>query len=150
MNRDWQHLENGTVPNPSDVARGPQLYDNHLYFNFGGVAAQDPVSYMKVICNYTGIISATAIGNAPIVTGEWAISTAFPTNDTFLKQWGDAQKLAYSRGAGWMFWNWKVDADATVPQQKMWSYRDALAGGVVTQKPDEYFDVNVCAPYHSG
>jgi len=69
MNRDWQHFENGTVPNPSDVARGPQLYDNHLYFNFGGVAAQDPESYMKVICNYTGIISTTAIGNAPIVTG---------------------------------------------------------------------------------
>jgi hypothetical protein len=49
-----------------------------------------------------------------------------------------------------MFWNWKVDADATVPQQKMWSYRDALAGGVVTQDPDEYFDMNVCAPYLSG
>jgi hypothetical protein len=69
MNRDWQYLDNGTVPNPADAAHGPQLYDNHLYFNFGGVAAQDPVSYMKVICNYTGIIKATAIGNAPIVTG---------------------------------------------------------------------------------
>jgi len=31
-----------------------------------------------------------------------------------------------------MFWNWKVDADATVLQQKMWSCRDAVAGGIVT------------------
>jgi len=75
-----------------------------------------------------------------MVAAEWALSTTFPTNDTFLRQWGDTQKLAYSQGAGWMFWNWKVDPDAKVPQQKMWSYRDALAGGVITPKPDQYFD----------
>jgi len=149
MDRDWQYRKNGTVPNPTVAAHGPQLYDNHLYFNFGGVAAQDPDSYMRVICNYTGITKETAIGDVPIVTAEWAISTAFPTDDTFLRHWGDAQKLAYSQGAGWMFWNWKVDPDATVPQQKMWSYRDALAGGVVTAKPDQYFDPNVCTTYFS-
>lgn len=75
MDRDWQYLKNGTVPNPTDAAHGPQLYDNHLYFNFGGVAAQDPDSYMKVICNYTGITRETSIGDAPIVTGAFAASS---------------------------------------------------------------------------
>ena len=75
MDRDWQYLKNGTVPNPTDAAHGPQLYDNHLYFNFGGVAAQDPDSYMRVICNYTGITKETAIGDAPIVTGAFTASS---------------------------------------------------------------------------
>ncbi|KAF9512313.1 glycoside hydrolase family 5 protein [Hydnum rufescens UP504] len=147
MNRDWQHLANGTVPNPADAARGPQIYDNHLYFNFGGVAAQNPTAYMQVICNLTRVADAAAISNAPLYFGEWAISTAFATNDTFLKMWGDAQKQAYSQGAGWSFWAWKVDPDATVLDQRMWSYRDAIAGGVMTKKPDEYFTPDVCAPF---
>lgn len=100
--------------------------------------------------------------------GEWSLATNFPsvTSDAFLKKWGDAQKLAYSKGAGWMFWyvaltfdsagsrltrqicrNWKVDADADVPDQRMWSYRDAVAGGVMTRVPSAVFDVDVCAPY---
>lgn len=100
--------------------------------------------------------------------GEWAISTNFTTTDDFLRKFGDAQKMVYSQGAGWMFWNWKVDSDAMVPKQKMWcgkshciwleghdalislpfrSYRDALASGVLTPQPGHYFDVDVCAPY---
>ena len=103
------------------------------------------------------------------LSGEWAISTAFSsTTDAFLKQWGDAQKLAYSKGGGWIFWNWKVDPDAQVPEQKMWyvfvasglhearvslrilffrSYREAIAGGVLHPRPDQYFDSNVCSDY---
>ena len=34
--------------------------------------------------------------------------------------WGDAQKQMYSKGAGWTFWAWKVDPDATVLDQRMW------------------------------
>lgn len=69
MNRDWQRLKDGTVPNPADAAHGPQLYDNHMYFNFGGVAAQDPTSYMQVICNTMRLAKATSIGNAPLIFG---------------------------------------------------------------------------------
>ena len=34
--------------------------------------------------------------------GEWSISTNFDATDAFLKDWADAQKLAYSKGAGWI------------------------------------------------
>lgn len=34
--------------------------------------------------------------------GEWSISTNFNATDVFLKDWADAQKLAYSKGAGWI------------------------------------------------
>ena len=34
--------------------------------------------------------------------GEWAISTNFNATDDFLRKWADAQKLAYSQGAGWL------------------------------------------------
>lgn len=70
MNREWQYNNKGSVPNPADVARGPQLYDNHLYFNYGGVAEQTEDSYMKVICNLTLVESAAAIGDTPLIFGE--------------------------------------------------------------------------------
>jgi hypothetical protein len=36
--------------------------------------------------------------------GEWSLATAFNTTIDFLKKWGDAQKLAGDKGAGWSFW----------------------------------------------
>ena len=34
--------------------------------------------------------------------GEWGLPTQFNATDEFLFQWADAQKLAYSQGAGWI------------------------------------------------
>jgi hypothetical protein len=77
MNRDWQYSVSPStdpVPNPATYARGPQLYDNHLYFNFGGVSeAQTPASYMGVICNLTRVEDAQKIGDAPMVFGECGV-----------------------------------------------------------------------------
>lgn len=74
MNRDWQYSPTeGDVPNPTAVAHGPQMYDNHLYFNFGGLANQNEDSYMRKICNLTGtghdVDSEAAIGDTPLFTG---------------------------------------------------------------------------------
>ena len=33
---------------------------------------------------------------------EWALSTQFNATDKFLKKWADAQKVSYSKGAGWL------------------------------------------------
>lgn len=33
---------------------------------------------------------------------EWGLPTQFQATDQFLHQWADAQKLAYSKGAGWI------------------------------------------------
>lgn len=44
-----------------------------------------------------------ALGNSPLWFGEWAITTQFDNaTDDFLRDWADAQKLAYSQGAGWI------------------------------------------------
>lgn len=33
---------------------------------------------------------------------EWGLPTQFQATDSFLRQWADAQKLAYSKGKGWI------------------------------------------------
>ena len=88
MNRDWQYSTTSTpVPNPAAAARGPQLYDNHLYFSFGGVADANENAYLKTICSVwfifnthygptnvllvdlTRVEDAAAIANAPLYFG---------------------------------------------------------------------------------
>ncbi|KAG9097099.1 hypothetical protein FS749_007078 [Ceratobasidium sp. UAMH 11750] len=76
MNKDWQ--------NPADAAIGPQLYDAHLYFSFGGVADPNAESYLRVICNTDRVAKATDEGNRPLVFGEWSLATNFEANSTFL------------------------------------------------------------------
>lgn len=49
MDQGWQYT--GSPANPAAAAIGPQLYDNHLYFNFGGVAPNaTEESYMQTLC----------------------------------------------------------------------------------------------------
>ena len=43
-----------------------------------------------------------ALGNSPLWFGEWGLPTQFAATDDFLFKWADAQKLAYSQGAGWI------------------------------------------------
>ncbi|KAF7975255.1 hypothetical protein HWV62_10124 [Athelia sp. TMB] len=152
MDQGWQYK--GGPANPASAAIGPQIYDNHMYFNFGGVApSATELSYMQTLCNISTIAQETGAGDTPLYTGEWSLATAFNTTTVFLKQWGDAQKLAWAGagGAGWVFWNWKVEQDAkTNPilgAYLQWSYKDALAAGVFTADPAEYFDPNVCTTF---
>lgn len=70
MNQKWQYGD--SVPNPADVACGPQLYDTHVYFNFGGVSDQTEESYMQVICNLTAVMDSAKVGNAPLIFGEFS------------------------------------------------------------------------------
>lgn len=43
-----------------------------------------------------------ALGDSPLWFGEWGLPTQFSATDEFLYMWADAQKLAYSKGAGWI------------------------------------------------
>lgn len=49
-----------------------------------------------------------ALQNSPLWFGEWALPTQFNATDEFLFQWADAQKRAYSVGAGWIVSIWLV------------------------------------------
>ena len=112
---------------------------------------------------------ATAIGNSPMFFGEWSLCTNFPappagngTTDgsfcvsyshntilttfysAFYRMWGDAQKLMYNKSAGWIFWSWKITSPG---DWRAWSYKDAVAGGLMPPRADQLWDNNVCAPY---
>ncbi|THH08906.1 hypothetical protein EW146_g8839 [Bondarzewia mesenterica] len=106
MDVNWQYND---PPNPADAAIGPQAYDNHLYYNFGGVADPNPDAYMTSICNLQRVQNDAAVGDSPLWFGEWALPTQFNATDKFLHMWADAQKLAYSQGAGWLYWNFDVE-----------------------------------------
>ncbi|KAG9121348.1 hypothetical protein FRC07_002724 [Ceratobasidium sp. 392] len=143
MNKGWQR--NNPV-NPADAAIGPQLYDAHLYFSFGGVADPNAESYMRVICNTDRVAKATAEGNRPLVFGEWSLATNFNANEQFLHDWSDAQRHIYAGQAdGWIFWNFKIEPGSVyVPA---WTYLDALKAGYFGKDPSKPSNPNVCAPW---
>ncbi|KAG2362916.1 glycoside hydrolase family 5 protein [Suillus spraguei] len=147
MDVTWQHDK---PSNPADAAIGPQAYDDHLYYSFGGVAADDPESYMISICNLSRIQTDAALGNSPLWFGEWGLPTQFNATDEFLYKWADAQKLAYSKGAGWIFWNFKTEISSLTNGTvlaRQWSYLEGLKLGFLTQDPAALHDPNVCGPY---
>jgi hypothetical protein len=86
----------------------------------------------------------------------------------FVKQWGDAQRLAYSKGAGWIYWNFKTeqyDADGNDLARQwlaskfdlgIWhtlmhlvhrSYEEALRRGYMLWDPTAVHNASVCDPY---
>ncbi|GJE93192.1 glycoside hydrolase family 5 protein [Phanerochaete sordida] len=145
MDVNWQY---NSPPNPADAALGPQGYDNHLYYSFGGVADPNPDAYMTSICNLNRVQSDAALGNSPLWFGEWGLPVQFNTTDAFLTMWADAQKLAYAQGKGWIFWNFKVEESALAGDlAREWSYFKGLELGFLTQDPSQVHNASVCAPY---
>ncbi|KAI9509114.1 glycoside hydrolase family 5 protein [Russula earlei] len=140
----WQYND---PANPLDAAIGPQAYDHHLYYNFGGVAAPDPEAYMRDICSRNDTQKDVLAGNTPLWYGEWALSTQFNATDDFLIKWADAQKLMYSQGAGWLFWSLKIES--TSPYARQMSYFEGLERGYLTKDPAQFHDPNVCVPYRN-
>lgn len=85
-----------------------------------GVADPNPDAYLQSICStflaicplhleltpssidLRRVENDAAVGNSPLWFGEWALSTQFDASDDFLRDWADAQKLAYSKGQGWI------------------------------------------------
>ncbi|KAI0322826.1 glycoside hydrolase family 5 protein [Amylostereum chailletii] len=148
MDYNWQNTPDR--PNPALAADGPQAYDDHLYYNYGGVADPNPTAYLTSICNTQRIEIDAAHGNTPMWTGEWAITAQFTPTDAFLNQWADAQKLAWSKAAGWIFWNFRVEDSETTRASDLgryWSYLEGVERGYLTKDPSQYHDPHVCDPY---
>ncbi|KIL57356.1 glycoside hydrolase family 5 protein [Amanita muscaria Koide BX008] len=145
MDVNWQY---NNPSNPADAAIGPQIYDNHLYYSFGGVADANPTAYLKSMCNLQRVQTDAAMRNSPLVFGEWSLATQFEATDDFLRQWADAQKMTYSKGAGWIFWSFKIENSPTASNfTRVWSYFEGLSRGYLTKDPSAYFNPNVCDGY---
>ncbi|KAL4266664.1 glycosyl hydrolase 5 (cellulase A) family protein [Pleurotus pulmonarius] len=142
MDINWQFND---PPNPADATLGPQGYDNHLYYSFGGVADPNPDAYLQSICNLRRVENDAALGNSPLWFGEWALSTQFDASDDFLRDWADAQKLAYSKGQGWIFWSFKIEISPEAGDTaRQWSYTEGVKRGYLTRKPAELHNPHVC------
>jgi len=142
MDVNWQF---NNPPNPAAAAIGPQGYDNHLYYSFGGVADPNPDAYLTSICNLNRVQADAALGDSPLWFGEWGLPTQFNATDDFLFQWADAQKLAYGQSAGWIFWNFKVEiSDLAGDLSRQWSYFDAVERGFFSPNPAEIHNPSVC------
>ncbi|KAF5316798.1 hypothetical protein D9619_006733 [Psilocybe cf. subviscida] len=142
MDINWQH---NNPANPADAAIGPQAYDNHLYYSFGGVADPNETAYLTSICNLNRVQSDAALRNSPLFFGEWGLPTQFDATDEFLVKWADAQKLAYSKGAGWIFWNFKIEKSTLAGDTaRQWSYMEGLRLGYLTKDPSQVHDPHVC------
>jgi len=135
----WQ---NNKGFNPANAVVGPASFDDHLYYSFGGVADANPEAYLKSICNLPRLHNDTTLHNLPMYFGEWALSTNFDANDTFLTQWADAQKFTYSKTSGWIFWNFKIEDGSS--NQRQWDYFTALEAGHFTLNPAHLHDPHVC------
>ncbi|KAB5589175.1 Glucan endo-1,6-beta-glucosidase B [Ceratobasidium theobromae] len=140
MNKGWQY---NNPPNPADAAMGPQLYDAHLYFSFGGVAEANADSYMRTICNIDRVKTATTDNNRPLVFGEWSLATNFDASEQFMHDWADAQRYIYAGQAeGWIFWSFKIEPGSVYVRQ--WSYFDALKAGYFGNDPSKLTNPKVC------
>ncbi|CAL1714506.1 unnamed protein product [Somion occarium] len=147
MDINWQH---NNPANPANAAIGPQGYDNHLYYSFGGVADPNPEAYLTSICNLNRVQNDAALGNSPLWFGEWGLPTQFSATDDFLNKWADAQKLAYSQGRGWIFWNFKTEiSDLAGDLSRQWSYFDGVKRGYLTKDPSQVHDPHVCDSYRA-
>ncbi|THU85502.1 glycoside hydrolase family 5 protein [Dendrothele bispora CBS 962.96] len=145
MDVTWQF---NNPSNPADAAIGPQGYDNHLYYNFGGVADPNPDAYLRSICNLQRVQNAVKNRNIPLWFGEWGLPTQFNATDEFLVKWADAQKLAYSKSAGWIFWNFKIEKSKEAGDEaRQWSYTEGVRRGYFLRDPAAVHDPNVCDPY---
>lgn len=67
--------------------------------------------------------------------GEWALSTQFNATDDFLKKWADAQKLAYSQGAGWLvgFFHHRDQIGHIYTTSQFWSFKLESTNPLVRQ-----------------
>ncbi|KAF8729308.1 Cellulase (glycosyl hydrolase family 5), partial [Rhizoctonia solani] len=144
QNMHWQY---NNPPNPADAANGPQVYDAHLYFSFGGVADPNPESYMKTICNTNRVAEATAVGNRPLVFGEWSVATNFKTEPQFYKDWLDAQRTIYAGQAdGWLFWSYKLEEGNKYTPDMSWS-ATYNAGYFDPKDPSKLNNPDICKPW---
>ncbi|KAG2137638.1 glycoside hydrolase family 5 protein [Suillus cothurnatus] len=144
MDVNWQY---NNPSNPADVAIGPQAYDDHLYYSSAVCRRPDIIHDQYLHCgeDLPEIQTEAALGNSPLWFGEWSLDTQFNATDAFLYQWADAQKLAYSKGAGWIYWNFKIESSNLTngtARARQWSYLEGLELGFFTQDPAAFHDPN--------
>ncbi|KAF8860603.1 glycoside hydrolase [Acephala macrosclerotiorum] len=120
-------------------------YDDHRYLRWSGITTSMS-SYLNNSCTS----NRASDGDTPVIIGEFSLGVPGDvewtsvwdpsTQQAFYKQWFAAQVLTYEKDTnGWIFWTWKIQFG-----DYRWSYRDAVAAGVIPTNPANV-DVNACS-----
>ncbi|KAJ3710927.1 exo-beta-1,3-glucanase [Lentinula guzmanii] len=105
----------------------PAQTDCATYLNGRGIGARYDGSFP----------GSTFVGSCTGLTG--SASTFSSTFKTFLRQYWEAQVIAFERGgSGWIQWTWKAEnADE-------WTYQAGLANGWIPQDPTDLMFPDIC------
>ncbi|KAE9963356.1 hypothetical protein BLS_009374 [Venturia inaequalis] len=123
-------------------------FDNHRYIKYDSSVAKTQPAYLKASC--TDDLSVS--GETKLVVGEWSLSVPdelehtpawevknSTANNAFYQKWFKAQAAAYEKQAGWIFWSWKAELG-----DWRWSFRDAVAAGIVPKNLDLIYEGGAC------
>ncbi|OJJ50597.1 hypothetical protein ASPZODRAFT_56556 [Penicilliopsis zonata CBS 506.65] len=118
-------------------------YDDHRYLKYDASIPVSKDSYLNASC------TDDRGDDSPTIVGEWSLSPPDDvqwdsdwdpdTNVAFYRKWFAAQVMAYEKQHGWIFWTWKAQLD-----DYRWSYKDAVAAGVIPLDLDSVYDTGVC------
>ncbi|KAK3940397.1 endo-beta-1,6-glucanase [Diplogelasinospora grovesii] len=124
-------------------------YDDHRYLKWSPDASDvSHAGYLRVSChdNRSGPDSPTIVGEFSLSVPDnvqWNSDWAPSNNVAFYKQWFAAQVMSYETYAmGWVFWTWKSELG-----DYRWSYRDAVAAGVIPRDLNSIASSGACNGY---
>lgn len=134
----------GSGPSPSTALTTSQLsrllYDDHNYQSEPIAAVSNTPSYaLSYTCADTVGQGNRVDGQTPKVVGEWALKldmlagqeVATEENRAFFESYFAAQMHMYERTSGWVYWSWKVLANADFVDALQWGYQNAVVAGIV-------------------
>jgi hypothetical protein len=104
-------------------------YDDHRYIKYDPSikSSSSPNDYINLSCG------DDRGGNVPTIVGEWSISVntgveyssnfwPIANHLDFYSRWFGAQKQAYEKQDGWIFWSWKTQFTRDGKVDPRWSY----------------------------
>lgn len=122
--------------NPTEWMNGWYVaYDDHRYLKYDTSVGVSQSAYLSASCNDAsqsdspGIVGEFSL--SPPDDVQWTNAWTPSTNTAFYAKWFAAQVSSYeAHNLGWFFWSWKTELG-----DYRWSYKEAVAAGVIPQDP---------------
>jgi aryl-phospho-beta-D-glucosidase BglC (GH1 family) len=118
-------------------------FDDHRYLKWDTSIPVNKDAFIAASCG------DDRNAETPTIIGEWSLSVPDNvewtdewnpnTQQDFYRRWFAAQIQAYERSLGWVFWSWKVNLG-----DYRWSYKDAVAAGVISADLNSVANSQVC------
>lgn len=112
-------------------------FDLHLYHCFEErLKNSSPKEHIDEILNVRLPMIEKLNKMVPVYVGEWSLGIHYPTlnkpadfnQETFEKELAQTQLLAYSKGTGYYFWNYKIEHHM---EKHNWDFRSLVKKGIL-------------------